>query len=265
MQLRPLGGYYWDAPQFANQELREAHALLEEHTAPQAQLNEAFLVLLNSEDVVAQGIVFDLYFYTHTQGRWGVNNPYEAYSAQLVAAARHQLRQPPVASGHTIGTNYASALGVLVHEGTAEDIPLIEPILRTTRDVNVLEACLFALGSACIPDSDAFPQTFVETMVQVIEDEEIPMQMRQEAVGAWRNARWLPPEIEHLCLHLAQHASPLDSRLPMEAAWTLGCTNLAKHRAFLEHMLASWPPDVRYPASEVRELLEDDEAQGSGN
>jgi hypothetical protein len=218
-------------------------------------------VLLKSNHAIAQGIAFDLFFFAQTQGRWGRENPYEAFSTLLAEAARRQLQQPPLHSGQTMGANYASALGVLAHLGNAEDILLIEPVLRTSRDLDVLNMCICALSWSCIPKSEAFPLAFVETMGQLIVNEEIDIRLRQDAVGAWRNARSLPPEIEQLCLHLAQHASALDSRLPMQAAWTLGCTNLPKHRAFLANMLVSWPPDVLYPASEVRLLLEEEEDQ----
>jgi hypothetical protein len=246
--------YHWEKPDFQQPDLRDAYALLEKGDAPQDQRDEAFRTLLKSNVDIAQGIVFDIFFYWQTLDRWAIKNPYLKFSSLLADAARAQLRKPPVTSGHVTGANHASALGVLAHLGKIEDLALIEPVLRASRDINVLEAGLFAL---ILDDLDDIPARLVETLADIIGDETIDEGIRQGAIGTFRNVRRLPPPIETLCIHLIDGYSPVDSRLPAEAALTLACTDLPRHRAFLTQRIDSWPPDSLYPASEIRDLLEE--------
>jgi hypothetical protein len=102
------------------------------------------------------------------------------------------------------------------------------------------------------------PVRLVETLSQIIGDESIEQSIRQSAIQAFRDVRRLPAEIEARCFQVIGQYPPDRSRLPAEAALTLGCTDLPRHRAFLARIVAGWPADSLYPASEVHELLSED-------
>ncbi len=72
-----------------------------------------------------------------------------------------------------------------VGQGSVEDLSLIEPILRTSRDENVIEASLFAL-SCHLDESEEIPQQLVETISELILHEDIDPRIRKQAIGVFR-------------------------------------------------------------------------------
>jgi hypothetical protein len=252
--------YYWQKPIFQKKELRDAYDRLVESAAPQKELNEAFKVLLKSNVDIAQGIAFDLFYYWQTLDRWAINNPYLTFSTMLLGTARRQLQRPPVKNGDVIGANHASALSVLLHLGDAEDILLIEPIVRASQDINVIDIGISTLGN-CLDVAKNIPPHVFETLSRFVLDEDQDISIRSSALRALTPGTIgepMAPEVEKLCLHVAQHGL---LKLSMWAALDLGYANLPRHRAFLEKLVANWPHEYLYPGSEVRGLLENQDAE----
>jgi hypothetical protein len=246
--------YYWTPQDLETKGLRRAYQQFFSSDSTLEQKLESFKRLLESDSVIAQGIAFDHFFYTESLSRFGSSNPYWQYSEQLLSQAREQLKNPPVTvtkpkEKAIVGANHASALGVLAHLGQEHDISLIEPILRSSCDINVLDMGFWA-ARQCLRDTENLYPEIIVTLSQIVFDEERDLDIRAAAISAFSD--YMVPEVEEVLVKAAKQC-PLP--VSANAAWLLSGQNFQKHLALLEEVSKAWPDDAMYPASEVRELL----------
>lgn len=237
-----------------NTDLRETFLQLLERDVTLEERLKLYKKLLKSDSVVAQGIAFDQFVYMQTLERWGISNPYLQFSEQLLGKAREQLKSPPVTAVNQrkttlVGANHASALEVIAHVGQEDDISLIEPVLRSSSDVNVIYAGCSA-ARKCLSNAESVYPEIISTLNQIIFNEEHKLELRTTAVRAFDEYRVL--EVEEV---LIKAASQCPLPISADAAWILGIWDFQKHLALLQELSNAWPEEAMYPASEVRSLL----------
>lgn len=252
--MNQFKSYYWIPQDLETKGLRRAYQQFLSNDSTREQKLESFQRLLKSDSVIAQGIAFDHFFYTESLTRFGSSNPYWQYSEQLLSQAREQLKNPPVTvtkpkEKAVVGANHASALGVLAHLGQENDISLIEPILRSSRDINVLDMGFRAVGQCLKNTKNVYPEIIL-TLSQLVFDEESDLGTRAAAIGAFSD--YIVPEVEEV---LVKAATQCPLPISAHAAWLLSVRNLKKHLALLQELSKTWPDDAMYPVSEVRDLL----------
>lgn len=252
--MNQFKSYYWTPQDLDTKGLRRAYQQFCNSDSTLEQKLESFKKLLESGSVIAQGIAFDQFFYTESLSRFGSTNPYWQYSEQLLSQAREQLKTPPVTvvkpkEKAIVGANHASALGVLAHLGQEHDISLIEPILRSSRDINVLDMG-FRAARQCLKDTENLYPEIILTLSQIIFDEERDLGIRAAAISAFSD--YMIPEVEEVLVKAAKQC-PLP--ISAHAAWLLSVYDLQKHLVLLQELSEAWPNDAMYPASEVRDLL----------
>jgi hypothetical protein len=223
---------------------------------PAEERQRAFALLLSSELPAAQGIAFDQFFLAEAQTRHGSPNPFEVWADELLRKARAQLEAPPVATITSRGSpicaaNHASALGVLMHLGGAEDLKAIQTVLDTSTDDNVLMSAVLAAGS-CAERAAEVPSTLLQRLADIVLTATLSEDVRSAAVGA---VDGIPgPSTEVVLVMLASHA-PLP--FSADAAVRLGERNLPNYRELLTRLAAEWPEEAGYPITDVRTLLEE--------
>jgi hypothetical protein len=97
--------------------------------------------LLKSDFIPAKCAAFEIFACHQVLGRYDISNPFVPYSDEVLAQARLQLKQAPVASHdahQTSGANHASALLALKYLGDSSDLPTIEAIIKASQDINTL-------------------------------------------------------------------------------------------------------------------------------
>ncbi|WP_163998229.1 hypothetical protein [Pyxidicoccus caerfyrddinensis] len=252
---------YWQPPfPDMSPELTRAMSSLTGAGVPTAEQQRAFALLLASELPAAQGIAFDQFFLAEAQTRFGTPNPFKAWAEELRRKARAQLSAPPVpgitASGSPItAANHASALGVLMHLGGAEDLETLQAALDTSTDANVLMGAVLAAGSCAERASEVSPR-LLKRLAELVLDAALPEDVRSAAVGAVDGVPG--PAAEEALVTLASRA-PLP--FSADAALRLGGRDLRRHRPLLARLGAEWPEDAGYPVTDVRELLEEPEEE----
>jgi hypothetical protein len=248
--------YYWEYTELDNLYLIKAFKIVKAFSQfEKEKVLQSFHKLLSSDSVIAQGIAFDWFAYGQTITRWGIDNPYRVFAPELLAKARAQLQTPPITAVDqrkqtTVGANHASAFGVIQYLGDSSDLPLIEPILRSSRDIDVLIGGCNAARS-CWRESNQLYQGLIEILSQMIFDESLPLSVRESAIEAFQG--YLLPETEESLVHAVRdcpwHASA-------RAALILAVRNLPKYFSVLEEVERTWPAQENiYTMSEVREML----------
>jgi hypothetical protein len=247
---------YWKPP-FPElpTELTGAMDTLAAEGVPAVEQQRAFALLLASELPVPQGIAFDQFYLAEARTRHGALNPFRSWTEDLRRKARAQLEAPPVPSITSHGSpisaaNHASALGVLMHLGDAEDLLAIQAVLDSSKDANVLMGAVLAAGS-CVERAAKAPPGLLRRLMDIALDAALPEDVRSAAVGAMDSIQG--PAAEDALVELASRA-PLP--FSADAAVRLGGRNPKKHRPLLARLAAKWPADAGYPVTDVRELLE---------
>ena len=149
-----FGSYFW-SPRLVDRERdpseMDAFKQVIIEYRPVEELQKYFRTLLKSEKMKLKGFALDR-FYTHeSQAEKPEDNPYHDCLPEVLAEARTQLRQPPDKLNakeypFMVGANHASAFLVLSVVGTISDLDLIEPILNSSDDLNVIyTGCLAAI------------------------------------------------------------------------------------------------------------------------
>lgn len=254
--------YHWQTSDLAGTEMEPALRVLSSPTSSREEKREALGVLASSENVVAQGIAFDYYFYHQTLLRFGsTEHPFQDLADLLLTRAREQLRRAPVdsvgASGNVIrGANHASALALLARLGNEEDLRLIEPVLASSSDVDVLVTGLGAVQH-CAAQTQHEQPALAQVLIRIVRGPAHTMFVRGEAVRALSTCPG--DDVERALIEICEHEP-----FPMSAwaALALGDINLERYFALIQRAVESWPSDAPYPASDVREMLagsDDDE------
>jgi hypothetical protein len=247
--------YYWLPEALEDKHLIDEFERLLSKNSTMEEKIKSFGMLLESENTVAQCIAFDHFFYRDSLLRYGVDNSFYHYQDELLKKARNQLRSGAVVSttprGKKVyGANYASAFGVLTHLGEEKDIELVDSIFQASRDMEVLYSGCLAL-KRCLGVTKKFYPSLLSSISRIIYDDRQPEDLRVIAIGAL--ADYEIPEVDELLVEVSQKCG-----LPLcaYAATLLGSRNFAQYRDLLQQLADSWPEDARYPASEVRDLLE---------
>jgi hypothetical protein len=249
--------YFWNEIEIKNKEVKAAIAILSSRDSTREEKISSFKTLLESESPAAQGIAFDQYFYNISLMRFGKDNPFEQFDDLLLSKARNQLRSAPVdsitISGLPIhGANYASAFGVLAHLASENDINLISPILSSFLDVEeiIFNGCLAA--STSLKGSRAVYPKMFEVLSHIILSDDFSSATRTMAVDAL--AESLASEVEDILVKTVRLVLFPTS---VYAAIALGERDMRKYRNLLEELAERLPENAPYPASDLREMLEE--------
>ena len=150
----PSGSYYWyrsdiDKEHYHDEMMASFLVCLE--SRPVQTRQEYFLVLLRSDNLIARGYALDLFYFYESIAEKPEDNPFHGCLPEVLAQARTQLQQPPDKLNakkypFVVGANHASAFLILSVVGTVSDLDLIEPILNSSDDLNVIyTGCLAAI------------------------------------------------------------------------------------------------------------------------
>ncbi|MEQ1505218.1 MAG: hypothetical protein ABMB14_23495 [Myxococcota bacterium] len=215
---------------------------------PGAQL-AAFERLLLGSSSRSRGMAFDHYFYANAQTRFG-------FGAMVSERARLELGSPAVsgttASGAPIrGANHASALNIVALLGDARDLPRIGATLAEAVDPSVVWSCCMA-ASTCLRDCDVAHPGLFAALEAVVGSADLPDATKIEAVDALGASA--SRESERILERVVR-----SDRVPasLQAAIRLAERDFAAHRTLLEAFAARLPDDAPYPASDLRDLLEE--------
>ena len=254
----PFHSYYWNEHEFASPRLQVAWQQLRVPEDDEARL-AAFQALLHDESVAAQCIALDHHAYMESQERHGARNPFAGFADEVRKCARQRLRDDAfpgeAAGGVEPGASHASALGALLNLAKADDAALVARALSRTASRSVLHegvrAARAVLGDA--GNSGGPPdRSLIAALQAIVQDGEQPDDLRAAAIMAFADCR--TPDITSVL----REATGLGSlRLQATAAWLLA-DDLDLHRPLIETLVASWPADPPYPASEVIEILKYD-------
>ena len=149
-----VDSYYWHVSDINKEHYRDekrAYFLARLKSRPVETKQKHFLVLLQSDNLIARGTALDLFYSYESQVKKPEDNPFRKYLPEVLAEARTQLRQSPDKLNakkypFVVGANHASAFLVLSVVGTISDLDLIEPILNSSDDLNVIyTGCLAAI------------------------------------------------------------------------------------------------------------------------
>ena len=149
-----VDSYYWYRSDINKEHYRDemrASFLARLESRPVETRQKYFLVLLQSDNLIARGTALDLFYSYESQVKKPEDNPFRECLPEVLAEARTQLQQPPDKLNakeypFVVGANHASAFLVLSVVGTVSDLDLIEPILNSSDDLNVIyTGCLAAI------------------------------------------------------------------------------------------------------------------------
>ncbi len=251
--------YHWSISQITDPHAQE-YSLSATYKPTLEERREGFEVLLHSEDDAAQGIAMDSYTYSQTLLRWGIENEFQPYEAELVEVARKQLQKPPVISDcsspriHIIGANHASALFVLAHLGTEADCALIEPILRNSQDPTVLDLACDALRTCISGSQTVYPEILQDLRRLIFEMDVNDPEMARVITGAIKSLfDYQVAEAEPILLEALQHEN---YKISAFAAFALTEWNLPRYCERLQEVAQTWPEEGHYPVYEVRRKID---------
>ncbi|HEY1014153.1 MAG TPA: hypothetical protein VGE07_15685 [Herpetosiphonaceae bacterium] len=245
--------FYWELADLPDPALRAAALDLAAWREP-ARRDAAFHRLLRSDSSPAQGIAMDAYARAEMDERWGLANPFAASQEAVRQRARAQLAGPPVAVQRATGViaaNYASALGALLNLAEPDDAPLIARVLASSPDPAVLDTGLRAAACALAAGDGADQPALIAALAAMAATPDLDARERAAALRALA-AGGTPACAAAL---LAALDDP-DGHVQATAAWMLA-DDLDRHGPRLRSLVAGWPPDAPYPASEVRLALDD--------
>jgi len=206
---------------------------------------EEFRARLAGEDIALVRECLDEYQTAQATTRWGVDNPYEPLADEVRRAALRLLGPDRSERERSI------ALTMLWHLGEAEDAGVIADVLESAADEEVREMALLAAGTA-LAQGDEPDRRLFELVAGTVLDAGLEVRERRNAMHALADLGF--PEVEELILRLSE--SP-ELELQVCAAVCLGSPQqVRRHRALLERLVASWPPDAGGEAQIVREALE---------
>ncbi|MER6996216.1 hypothetical protein [Streptomyces sp. NPDC000410] len=250
-----FNSYHWKTTRLTDRELEAAREELMDPSSAAKRL-EAFLVLLRSEQSAAIGIALDHYHYATSRSRHGQAQPYTTHRGEVVERARDLLRHPPgphdEIHGDFPGAEHASALIVLANEAGDQDAGLVANALDSASDFDTESAALQAAGRI-FRWSDSPSADLIDRIARMVRDEDRDLDERLEALEAL--ARGKDPR---LLYEIAEITASDDVALQVTATHALAFHDMTTYRSLVEERLASWPEDAPYPATEVRELLQDD-------
>ena len=250
--LREFESWYWNC-EFDDAELQAAFDATGAATTPD-EFQQAFLVLLRSEDTVARGIALDFFDRAAAISQFGEANPFEPYRKEVLAVAREMLRRPPRPGDDVAfdGADHASALLALKNDAGPEDAEAVLAVLRRRPCgellYNALDTACIVLARSEVPDPRLTP-----LIGGMAFDRSLDMDARHAALGTLRHANG-----EEATALLVRATGEDDYRFQQEAASALSIgERFYAHRALLEQLDASWPDDERsFEAEEVREALD---------
>ncbi|TDD18026.1 hypothetical protein [Nonomuraea diastatica] len=255
------GSYYWTHPRFSGQRLTAACEALqadiaESWTGPL----DPFLTLLRSGDQAAVGIALDVYQRSGALSRFGGEPLYGEHQAEVLEAARELLRQPPSSadmSPHSgAGANHASALNAMMNIAEEQDCDLIADALEKSTNSAVAEAAASAARAAFYHTEGPVHSRLLALVVGYVDDIDRPLHLRVQMLSAigYSDA---PEATEHLLRALDRPELEIQIQAALGLAWG---DRLEAHRELLERVVASWPDDAPYMATEVGRILagEDD-------
>ncbi|MDJ0728126.1 MAG: HEAT repeat domain-containing protein [Prochloraceae cyanobacterium] len=182
--------------------------------------------LLFSDSVIGRGIAFDQFSYSVEPQRlkvesypWtytipeklGAQSPYWKFSDELLVKAREELQKSPITSEnlHAVtikGANHASALLVLQHLASEEDVKLIVPIISSSKDTNVTYLSCKALKK-CLYNSQNYYPEVLSILRNLIFNEQEDLENRQAAIQALETYNL--PEVEELLIEISQKCPDL--------------------------------------------------------
>lgn len=248
--------YFWNEKGIESEAVKVAFETLSSDFASEEEKVSAFKSLLADGGSVALGIAFDQYFYRNSQTRFGNSNIYEQFDEELLNQARKELKKSPYSgltnSGDSIvGANYASSLNLLALLGDESDLPLITPILLNSSDESVIWAGCMA-ASTCLRDAKTAYSDLFAALKRIIESEAFAEATRLEALSGLVESQ--ANEAESMLVEVVQST---DFPINVYAAIGLGERNLERHRNLLEDLLSDLPEDAIYPASDLKDLLDE--------
>lgn len=195
---------------------------------------DQILQLLQSDFVPAKCAAFEIFAFHHTLGRYGVSNPFVRHSAEVLAQARLQLRQPSITShgsgliGNIVGANHASALLVLKYLGDSSDLPAVEEMIQISQDVNVLFQGWQAIRH-CSGQPDAYYPHLITNAEIILLDRRFASILQWDVMNLFYEYK--VESVENILVRAAEHENELSltPEIQVEAAWILLQWNLSKY------------------------------------
>jgi hypothetical protein len=234
--------FFWQDETLDDPVLAAAHAELMSPSGA-AAYRHAFRTLLHSGHPMAVGVALDHFQHADALSRFGGTSTLERDTAEVLEVARGRLRQPASPGG----ASHASALNAMMNLALPEDADLIADALAAATDYNVRLAATMAGDNALRLAEGPLPR-LVEELGKVAFDDSLDPDERADALRALYPHNG--PEAIALLLRAARSGV---LELEIRAAWTLIGDDA--YVDLVRGVVAGWPEDARYPASEVRDLL----------
>lgn len=254
--------YYWGNVNFDDPVLEAAREQLTSSPSS-ATRKRAFRALLESGETVAIGIALDRYHHSDAMARHGIDNEFSNCSADVLAQARELLRQPAFSSNDSAaeidGANHASALAAMVNLAEPEDAELVARVLGAARNIAVRELAYLVAG-ACMQKSSEPPKSLLSFLAAVLFDESSSVDRRAEALKTLGRSQ--SPKVLDVVIQAAR-SEIFD--LQVTAARILAYKDLPSYRPLIADLAATWPENPPYPASEVLDLLDEDDEDETEN
>jgi hypothetical protein len=253
-----FAAYHWSYDCITNPDLREKVENIVYGSTEEERCN-TFLTFLRSDDDAAQCIALDNYCYNQTLRRWGIENEFQPYEVEIAEIARKQLQKAPITVDIIrpiyIGANHASALFVLWHLGIEVDCGLIEPVLRTSQDSNVLALACYAIGTCLSGSQTIYPEILQNLRNLIFEtnfNDPATARVCKEAIGSLFGYK--VDEAETILTEALQHEN---YEISAGAAFVLVQWNLPRYWEQIQQFMLTWPEDGNYPVNEVRRQVDE--------
>jgi hypothetical protein len=250
--------FYWEGATVAEDE-RGVVERLEDTGRPAPERRAALIQLLGSSSTVARGIALDFYSLSNANLRHG-NEPMidAAVDAAARACALRELAAPPYERTEAKarprrGANHASALHALGFNADPADASLVARVLLENQDERVLAQGVGA-AEPILRGEPAHP-ALMDALLLLAHRPDVEPSTRAGAIAA------IAASADDAVVPLLVDATG-DPELAVSAAAARGLLerDIARHRAFVESIVAAWP--IRefppFDAQEVRRLLEGD-------
>lgn len=184
--LQEFGSWYWhddfDVPELDAAFVATGSATTDDEFAA------AFLTLLRSGHVPAQGTALDFYDRAQATSRFGEANPFEPHADEALAVARELLEQPPTPESENViaGANHASALLMIKYFGDDRDAAAVTRILASRPEGAVKDNALTAAGTVLL-NSDTPDPRLPALLTAIVLDSDAGEGDREDALGALRH------------------------------------------------------------------------------